>query len=201
MDISPGKSKKTSIDMMLMVYASVINGNYAVYCSAPITTGRRYFDWLKKIEQSFLDIDNTDIRYRESHFQEVIEPNRAHAQNIINEIRKKSLIVIDPTALDNIDGWTQEDWYYFWGKVIERYADNVLFIDGWQYSNGCVTEFWVACTKQIPVLDENQCFLSLEKGIEMIKEAISILRPHFSVDKLENTLYKLIQLSNELSTV
>lgn len=31
---------------MLEVYKSVLNQNGVLYCSAPITSGKRYIDWL-----------------------------------------------------------------------------------------------------------------------------------------------------------
>ena len=45
-------------------------------------------------------------------------------------------------------------------------------INDWQYSNGCVYEFWVAKKNEIPTLNEDKHPLSLTAGIEMIEEAI-----------------------------
>ncbi len=112
--------------------------------------------------------------------REVLEPNCEHAQEIIGNLRTKfPNVVIDSTALKDIDGWTQDDYRYLWGKVIEQYATTVVFIDGWQYSNGCSYEFLISyqsASDHCPsVLDENLKPLTLEQGLTLIKAAINEL--------------------------
>jgi hypothetical protein len=110
-----------------------------------------------------------------------LEPNCEHAQDIISNLRKKfPNVVIDPTALKDIDGWTQDDYRYLWGRVIEQYATTVVFIDGWQYSNGCSYEFLVSyqsASDHCPlVLDENLKPLTLEQGLKLIRAAMSEMK-------------------------
>ncbi|MGK7950420.1 MAG: hypothetical protein AB4368_16950 [Xenococcaceae cyanobacterium] len=169
-DVSPNR---VTIKAMLEVYKSVINKNGVLYCSAPITSGKRYIDWLESIGKNFVDIDRADKTYHDSHFEEVIEPNRKHAQHFIWQLRKQTeKIVIDPTALPPIPEWKQQDWHLFWRQVIERYVSTVFLVDDWQYSNGCVHEFWIAQKNGIPTLNENQQTLNLATGIDMIAETI-----------------------------
>jgi hypothetical protein len=81
--------------------------------------------------------------------------------------------VIDPTALPDLDGWTQEDYYLLWGRVIERYASTVVFLDDWQYSNGCVYEFLVAQRCNARSVDERLNLLTLPDGLDLIQKAIA----------------------------
>ena len=158
--------------LMLDVYASVLDGGAAAYCSTPITSGRRFIAWLEGIGKSFADVDAAGSAYHEQHLKEVIEPNRLHAQRVIRKLREASgRVIIDPTAVPYIEGWTQVDWRTFWRRVIERYAHTAYFVDDWCYSNGCAYEFWVAHRKGIPTLDEHQQPLSREQGISLICKA------------------------------
>ncbi len=166
-------ANKVTINAMLEVYKSVLNQDGVLYCSAPVTSGKRHIDWLERIGKNFVDIDSADKNYHESHFMEVIEPNRKHAQRFIWQLREQTeKIVIDPTALPPIPEWKQQDWHLFWRQVIERYVNTVFLINDWQYSNGCVYEFWVAQKNGIPTLNEDKQTLGLAAGIEMIAEAI-----------------------------
>lgn len=166
-----------NITMMVEVYKSVLGTDEVFYCSSPVTSGKRYIDWLESIGKKFADIDSADETYRTLHHQEVIKPNRQHAQVIIQNLRNKTgRIVIDPTAIPHIPGWTQQDWRFFWQQVIECYITTAFFINDWQYSNGCVYEFWVAQKKGIPIFSETQQPLHLRTGINLINEAISRLQ-------------------------
>ena len=172
-ELAETSANRVTISAMLEVYKSVFNQDGVLYCSAPVTSGKRYIDWLERIGKNFVDIDRADRSYHESHFKEVIEPNRKHAQRFIGQLREETeQIVIDPTALTPIANWKQQDWRSFWQQVIERYVNTVFLINDWQYSNGCVYEFWVAQKNEIPTLNEDRHPLDLVIGIEMIEEAI-----------------------------
>ncbi len=165
------------ITMMVEVYKSVLGTDEVLYCSSPVTSGKRYIDWLESIGKKFADIDSADETYRMLHHQEVIQPNRQHAQVIIQHLRYKTgKIVVDPTALPHIPGWTQQDWRFFWQQVIECYITTAFFVNDWQYSNGCVYEFWVAQKKGIPTFSETQQPLNLKAGMNLINEAIITLQ-------------------------
>ena len=172
-ELMDASANKITISAMLEVYKSVLNQNSVLYCSAPVTSGKRYIDWLERIKKNFVDIDRADKTYHDSHFEEVIEPNRKHAHHFISRLREETeQIVIDPTALPPIPEWKQQDWRSFWKQVIERYVATVFLIDDWQYSNGCVYEFWVAQKNGIPTLNQDRQILNLATGIDMIGETI-----------------------------
>jgi hypothetical protein len=195
-ELMPVNKNQVTIDSMLEVYKSVISDTDIFYCSVPITSGKRYIEWLEQIGKCFVSLDKVDEKYKKEHFKKVVEPNRIHAQQFIQRLREQSnCIVIDPTALPSLPGWAQQDWHLFWGKVIERYATKAFFIDDWQYSNGCVHEFWVAHSKDISIFDENKQPLTLELGIDLIAESVAVMRQRkCSTVALEHTLTKLKDL-------
>ncbi len=47
-DITLESPNKAAIDLMLEVYESVVDGTDVFYCSAPVTSGKRYINWLDK---------------------------------------------------------------------------------------------------------------------------------------------------------
>lgn len=190
-------TNESAINLMLEVYKSVLDADNVLYCSAPITSGKRYIEWLEYIKKNFVDIDSADEGDRELHFKEVIEPNRARAQQLIQKLRKETgHVVVDPTAILSIPGWTQHDWRSFWRQVIEKYVTIAFYVDGWQYSNGCAYEFWVAQKKRIPTLDESGSPLSLAVGIDLVEEAIIVMRQRGgSTAFIEEMLEKMKDLS------
>ena len=164
---------------MLEVYKSVLSTDRAVYVSAPITSGKRYMRWLEKVGKKAHDIDFMDEETRRSHALKVVLPNSRHAGKVVQRIREASgSIVINPTAVPSIERWKQEDWRLFWRRVIERYAAEALFVDDWQYSNGCAYEFWVAHSIGLPTKDEEMRTLSLEQGIESVLAATIDMKRH-----------------------
>ena len=159
-------------ELLLSTYASILDGKRALYCSMPITSGRRFLDWLAKHRITAADVDSTKQALREDHRQSVIIPNREHAQQVVHAIRtRNNEVVIDPSALPHIPNWTQHVWRSFWEHVIERFAQAVYFVDDWAYSNGCAYEFYVAHRLGLPVYDEHSNLLDLTTGKEKIVAA------------------------------
>lgn len=149
----------------------------AIYCSAPITSGKRHLQWLRAVGQSFDSIDHASKAERELHERAVIEPNARHAQAVIDRLRKSSKqAVIDPTAYPAIEGWTQPQWHEFWSSVISRYAASVVFLDDWQYSNGCSEEFLTAVRLSLPRLDERGNEIAVAEAAQLLTDAIGEIK-------------------------
>ncbi len=166
-------------DAMLEVYKSVLSDHEGLYVSSPITSGRRYMRWLEEVGKKAHHIDFMDEETKQSHIAEVVLPNSHHAGTVVKKVRKETgRVVINPTAIPSIGGWKQEDWRTFWRRVIELHVSTTLFVDDWQYSNGCVYEFWVAHSKGLPTMDEEMQPLDLEQGIGLVLAAIADMRRH-----------------------
>lgn len=161
---------------MLQAYASVLPPRSAIYCSAPITSGRRYLEWLSHQKGARPVIDDLSDADRDLHRKQVIEPNRVHAKEVADHVRQRTnKPVIDPTAVGPIEGWRQADWIAFWEDVIARFAFEVVLIDGWEYSYGCTHEFWFAHSRGLPTLDEAGVALSPSQGAPRIRAAVAEL--------------------------
>jgi hypothetical protein len=154
------------------VLTSIIEGRGAVYVSAPITSGRRLVEWGKEYH-----FDKADPEHQDEFQREVVGPNREHARQIVRQLRREFPgVLIDPTAMEDIEGWTQDDYRYLWGRIIAHSVKTVVYIDGWQYSNGCAYEFLVAWRCPVETLNEELQPLSLEEGLQLIRAAIAELQ-------------------------
>jgi hypothetical protein len=163
--------KLQSRALLLGAYSSVIPPRSATYCSAPVTSGKYYFEWLERTGKRFEDVDAIEIGSREAHSAAVIEANRSHSLRVVGDLRRNRSYVIDPSAVAGQPGWTQADWLDLWEEVIALYASEVVFVDGWEYSYGCVHEFWFAQTREIPTYDERGQPLTRTQSLEMISAA------------------------------
>jgi hypothetical protein len=124
-------------------FQCVVGGREATYLSVPITTGRRFIEWFALRGR---ELDPGSEAYKREHEAAVIRPNCEAAKQLLASLRaacQHGEVVIEPTALVR-PHWGQDEYRYFWGKVIERYVGAVVFLAGWEYSSGCAFEFLTA---------------------------------------------------------
>jgi hypothetical protein len=170
----PATTRLTDIALLVELFASCVGAKDALYVSSPLTSGWRAFEWHLNGGR------NLSPPERLRRFaDEVVEPNRREAASFAARLRHSELrVVIDPTAVSDIPGWTQSDYHVFWGDVLARYARTTLFRDGWQFSTGCSYEFFVAHREGTEVLDEKGHPLSRGRGIVLLREAIVRVADH-----------------------
>ena len=155
------------------VLDGMIPDREAVYVSVPITTGKRFLDWRRGPGARLAPSDGA---YRSEHLRHVVEPNREQVVPVVHLIRQRlGRIVIDPTTLGDVPGWTQADFHRFWTQVIQRYAGTVVFLDGWEFSSGCTHEFIAAVRAGARLLKEDLTPLGLDEGERSIRDAIAAL--------------------------
>ncbi len=154
-------SKRTEIERMVAMLGSVLQPRSATYVSSPITSGRRLLHW-------HISPQRTEQRFEEM----VLRPNLEDAVTAITRIRASvRQPVIDPTALPSLVGWSQDDYRYLWRLVIESFANEVVFLDGWAYSSGCAYEFLIATTLELMTRSLNGSRISLLEAIDSIRIA------------------------------
>ena len=136
--------------------------------------------------------------YVDEHRRQVIEVNRAEVHPFIQALRcQLSVPVIDPTALDDLPGWTQPDYRHLWGRVIERYVDTAVFVYGWEYSSGCCYEFLVAKKAGVNTVDGEMNNISTTEGHALLTAAIGdYRRASISTDLIEEIKQQLFNLSD-----
>lgn len=170
------KIQKSSHEIESTAYLlkSITGGWKTIYVSVPMTTGPRFLDWFCNRRSS---ADLTSDEYRKEHYDQVIDPNCKSARKYLSRIRRDhpNTIIIDPTSFSR-SGWTQEEYHYFWGKIIECCVNKVIFLDGWQYSAGCSYEFLTAVRNGIETTTQDGQPLSRELGCSLIEKAIKELK-------------------------
>lgn len=158
------------IENMLGFLSSLIEGKTAVYISSPITTGNRFIQWYKEYGSK---LDPESKQYKEEHFNHVIQPNLEDVKKKVTGLRQHfDSFLVDPTKFDYPE-WTQDDYRYFWGNVIERHVKTLVLLDGWQYSKGSAFEYLVAARSGIETLSESLYKVDPGTGLQMIHEAIA----------------------------
>jgi hypothetical protein len=165
--------------------ACVLDGRQARYLSVPITTGWRFIKWYSEHGRH---LDPKSEQYRQEHRAAVIVPNCEAAKRSLMDLRSLGgTVVIEPTALERPD-WDQDQYRYFWGKVIERFVTEVVFLDGWEYSSGCAYEFLHALRSGAHCLREDGKALERDSGLTLIKRAIGQMRTLFVATKFLETI-------------
>ncbi len=165
----PRSSHLEQVELLLALFNTVVGGRDAVYVSAPVTSGKRYATWRSRLAPQ---IAETDPAYRRLHRESVVIPNREEVRSLVENLRRtRSEVVIDPTSFEEVPGWTQNDYRYFWGRTIETFAQTVIFVDGWEYSDGCSYEFFVARRSGARTMKQEGTELGLAEAIELITAA------------------------------
>jgi hypothetical protein len=155
---------------LLMALDCVLPSRSARYISGPITSGRRFLDWAQRLTAEEVDL-------RREEFEKLVKvPNEDAIITVADRVRESGgRPVIQPASL-RVPEWSQPTYHAFWSSVLDRYVCELLLLDDWQYSVGCVVEFCVAARKQILIFDERGAPLTVEDGKEMIALAVARLK-------------------------
>lgn len=144
--------------------------NKVAYVSTPITTGKRYYDWLQAYRP------HADSDFDRDHAGAVIAVNQESARALVERSRRQlDKVVIDPTPLE-APHWTQLQFHAFWTRLITDYAGTVVFNKGWEYSTGCCYEFAAAVNVHAKLLDDTLSPLAAKDALTLTKRAIERLR-------------------------
>ncbi|MBX4189908.1 hypothetical protein KW791_01240 [Candidatus Parcubacteria bacterium] len=168
--------------------------NSVYYASSPITTGKRMFDVMKQHNvqtvEALKEIDPNIVK------NVIMDPNIRDGQVFSQELRKTRHLVICPGDFF-AKGWAQQHYMAFWEQIIVRYVDVIVFNDLWQYSNGCVEEFFIGLqhsrglyTRELEPIDVRAC-------ISKIKDAVNEIDGQgYDANKLYD-LHRRIDLFND----
>jgi hypothetical protein len=193
----------SNIDKLIDLLECAIEEKSAYYVSIPMTSGKRFIDWYKK-EGTYYKNKGDNV-YRQEHYKSVLSKNIKNSSTKIKKIKKEiNGIIIEPTKL-NMDEWEQDEYRYYWGKIIEKYIKKSIFFDGWQYSNGCSFEFLKSMSCNLICLDERLNKITLKKAIALLTESIKELNECLIdteyLEKIKNGLFhhKKYSISNALT--
>src|SRR5438105_4291990 len=96
---------------MIAAIGSVVGEEGAIYCSAPVTSGRQALAWASGHVADDWHVDDATPDELMEHERSVISANRIRASIVVQALRgRNSVPVIDPSALDARMNWKQDDW-------------------------------------------------------------------------------------------
>ncbi len=180
---------KTDIKDRIERLNSVFNGARGIYLSGPITTGRKYLNWYCNYGKYIQD----NTKYKEEHYSNIIAVNIDKILSFAKELPvAENEIIIEPASFD-VNGWTQPDYLYYWGRLIEEYIDKIIFMNEWYYSNGCIYEYYVGLKKGIELVNQDFEPISTEKAISLIQKSIEEYTSNLIDVPFQKELLKEIQ--------
>jgi hypothetical protein len=167
--VRPTIEHEALIDTLVRSFAVVIDDGAGTYVSSPLTTGARAFEWHRR-----------NVQAPASFAADVIEPNREEAARFVRWLRLQmsGKVIVDPTAMNDVPDWSQSDYRYFWGRVVEDYCDTLVLRDGWQFSSGCSYEFLIGWKKKVRLLREDLEVLTDQEAMGLLRDAIVETEAH-----------------------
>lgn len=176
--------KQLEIDCLIEFCESIIKENKVTYISTPISTGKLFNEWKEK--NSHL----TGVEYKEKHYKEVILQSKITSANARLELLKQNpnKIYVNPTTVFHAE-WRQNDYLVFWKEFINIFVEEIVVLDGWQFSNGCVYENFIAHTQKIPIYDFHHNRITVKDSIEIIKK--SLKQNKTDIKFIEHYLYNI----------
>lgn len=189
-EFPPRADHPDEVDKVAAAFEAVISEHAAIYVSTPLTTGRRSLDWHDVQAGGGM----TTKRAERAFYEQVIEPNRLEASSFVSRLRRKEAQpVINPAALRDLPGWTQNDYRVMWGDVISRCVRLVVFRDGWEYSDGCTYEFFVAVKQRLQMRREDQSSLTARDGVRLIQQRVQDTASSPSKSNLGNAVLRALE--------
>lgn len=190
----PRPKRLAEIKSTIGVLNSLWDGKCAYYLSSPITSGKRYIDVESKDKKK-----STPSVLSEEKRRKLVDLGRDQTRPLVRRLRKElASNVIDPTAVADVIGWSQDDYRVLWGSIIERFVHTVIFANDWHYSLGCSYEFLIARQYGANTLTENLNDITLKRGQDLIREAANELRlSGENIEFHEAILLELKDLSKE----
>lgn len=171
-EFPPQSGRGTEIEAILSAYDSIIDCRCAYYVSTPMTTGRASTD------RQCVDGKGRGVTDGLNRGQAgAIYCRQDYVDELVARLRRvSSAPVIDPRAIIGLPDWTQSDYRVLSGRVIERYVQTVVFVEGWQYSLGCSYEFLIARRSGARTLTQELEEVSIGEGTRLISEAVNELK-------------------------
>lgn len=159
---------KKEIDQRVEQFSLLSVGIKSTYISGAITTGKDFLNWY--IIQG-RHIENKED-FKHLHYNDVVAKNLDTIKFFAANLRTtEGPQIIEPASLD-VAEWSQPDYLYYWGQIITKYVDKIIFIDGWHYSKGCVYEYFVGLENGVELVDQNFQTLNNKEALQLIRKSI-----------------------------
>ena len=180
--------------LLLQAWECAFSGIKVTYVSGPITTGPRFLRWFATVGRH---LPQGGAEYAASLREGVVTHNERDILEVADRLRRQTRMqVIEPASLF-VNGWKQADYHVLWQKVIQRFAERVVVLSGWNYSLGCVIEYCCAATHGIPTEDPEGKAVDLSSALTLIEEAGAELAVAGTQLDFTECLTHLQRLANE----
>jgi len=185
-------------DNLFSILNSLFSGNEIIYVSTPINTGERFIKWYNSIGKNLTE---NSVEYKKEITKNVVEPNVKNAKECIKKIRKLTRkTIIDPTTLENgkTINWSQDEFYQFWDKVMQELVNEIVLLDGWEYSVGCCHELLSALENGIEIYSQDMKVMSISEVIIRMNKSIGLYNTYnINAKKDINEMLRKIQKYND----
>jgi hypothetical protein len=162
----------------LQTFESVLEPKSAIYVCGALETGREYYE----LVASGVEVDQAMIR----------ATNQARLSEFVRALRGNvPEPVIDPGIL-RVDGWPNKLYGRLFLRVIELYARQAWFTDGWEFSHGATSEYVFCFRAGIPCMDASGDPISPEVARELI---------HGAADKVANLGLDASKLQSRIAAI
>jgi hypothetical protein len=139
------------MERLLLALSSTTEPRAATYVAGPITNGPLFLEWYAQ-RGRHLSVGTPE--YRDARREAVVHPNVERGLAVARNLRQEGVAtVIEPFSLD-VPEWSQDDYRWFWGQVIEHLVARIHLLEGWSMSNGSAFE----------------CLTGLRAGLEVVHE-------------------------------
>ena len=117
---------------------------------------------------------------KQAYFNEVVIPNRDHADEVTDALRKDGGTVLESAQTERINGFTNPDYNRHWADVVSTLdpLSKVVVCDGWQFSFGTLLEVRSALDRGIAVQDEHGQPVTRERAAQDVDQAMNVAAQH-----------------------
>jgi hypothetical protein len=195
----PHRKVMDEIKMLMTAFDCVLPDNSAIYCSGDVTTGKLYYEILKK--HGVTSGEALKAKVGAAAYKEIIDGlvqrNIKRGIAFTERVRQRGHTnLINPGPLVATD-FEQQHYHYLWEWVIIKKVCENQFNEDWEYSNGCTLEYAISTRKGIPRVDYSGNVLELPQAIQKVERAVVELREsNLQIDMLELNLARLKELSS-----
>jgi hypothetical protein len=174
--------------VVLSTFAAVCLDADFQYLSGPVTGGKRFHKWYVEEGRALPVADYAALRKTA-----VLTPNIDAIITVAQRERRDGRATIEPGSFEaDFDAWGQAEFYALWDRVIERHAARVKFMDGWEFSAGCVFEFQRALRYGKPTVDMLEQPLTRDRALALIDSAVTWMKEDVVITNPADKLAELV---------
>lgn len=181
------------------------------YVSMPLGSGARLYDWLER--EKVQSVDDLPKEKQAGFKQRLMAANAAAGRQIAMRLSHETgRCLLCPGSFQQMEDWGELAYKLLWETLFEDPGFSVMYmVNGWEYSSGCSYEFLHGMTlrygargkvaKHIDVLNEQQRRITLNRGAELLSQAVIDLESRgFSSGRLVASLDDLVQIAREVTS-